>query len=375
MNYEHIIVPESLVGDCYAGYIFTDVAHKFNRGEFGYVDISFLSSGYYKEKPISSFIVQKFISSMGEEFNCKWNERYKNKKPAQKGFYIFIEDTPARLNRFAFNNWQELIPFIEQEFLSLLHDFQRSVPKLKGKLIPVFIGYETISTEIHWQVAILEMGRFPIKGVAEKIDGRKTGRWKSELIDEKITWALSRNSSYEYFFGRGTLSKNIITKKILILGIGAVGSIVATTLVRGGCKFIDLADYDVKEPENVCRSEYLFDNGINEKDKELYGILTSISPFVKIESFKKDFFESLIKISHDEQGAKEFFTSALNQYDIVFDCTTDNDLMYILDSLELRCDLINLSITNHARDLVCAFYPNIYKFVINQFNSILENGS
>lgn len=47
--------------------------------------------------------------------------------------------------------------------------------------------------------------------------------------------------------------------------------------------------------------------------------------------------------------------------------------MYVLDSLEIDCDLINMSISNHAKDLVCAFYPNIYAFVNHQFGSIINN--
>ena len=47
--------------------------------------------------------------------------------------------------------------------------------------------------------------------------------------------------------------------------------------------------------------------------------------------------------------------------------------MFVLNSLELDCDVLNLSITNHAKDLVCAFYPNIYHFVNTQFDNLLEN--
>jgi hypothetical protein len=47
--------------------------------------------------------------------------------------------------------------------------------------------------------------------------------------------------------------------------------------------------------------------------------------------------------------------------------------MFVLNSLNIKNDLINLSITNHAKDLVCAFYPNIYDFVISQFQEVLEN--
>ncbi len=47
--------------------------------------------------------------------------------------------------------------------------------------------------------------------------------------------------------------------------------------------------------------------------------------------------------------------------------------MYILNSLEIKLDIINLSITNHANELVCAFYPNLYHFVRTQFEEILDN--
>ena len=47
--------------------------------------------------------------------------------------------------------------------------------------------------------------------------------------------------------------------------------------------------------------------------------------------------------------------------------------MYVLNSLDLKCDLINLSITNNAEYLVCAFYPQIYHFVNTQFGELLNN--
>ena len=374
LNYEHIIVPESLRNDSYNSYLFTETDYEFKKGDFGEVNLSPLNTGSYKDKPIFNQIVQNFRFSSGEIYECKWSERYRNLKSIHKGFFVFIETVPAHHNRFAFKNWVDLNNLLDQKFLLFLHNFEKNTKaNHKGNTIPVFIGYKTIGSEIHWQVTILEIGEFPLIGVPEKIGGRKTGRWKSELTNKEISWALSRNSSYKYFFGRGTLGKTIIDKKILILGIGAVGSIVATTLVRGGCKSIDLADYDIKEPENVCRSEYIFDFGINDKVKELSSILSSISPFVEIASFKKDCFEDLIKVFHKEKEAKALFETALNEYDIIFDCTTDNDLMYILNSLDLNCDLINLSITNHAKDLVCTFYPNIYRFVINQYTNVLDN--
>lgn len=373
-KYEHIIVPENTINNAYQSFLFTDLDHEFKKGDFGEVDISFLSFGTYKEKPISTCIVQSFKTPNGEFKNCRWSDFYRNIETGPKGLYVFTESVPAKYNRFAFNNWSDFKDLFDQRFLSFLNNFEKlNLSNHKGKNVPLFVGYKTVDSEIHWQAAVLEIGNFPLRGVPERINGRKTGRWIGELIDRKLSWALTRNSSYKYFFGRGTLSENITGKKILILGIGAVGSMVATTLIRGGCKFIDLADHDVKEPENVCRSEYIFNSGLNDKVRDLGKILCSVSPFVEISTFDKDYFETLIKILYMEKGAKDDFASILNRYEIIIDCTTDNDLMYILSTLDLDCELINISITNHARELICAFYPNIYQFVNNQFSNILKN--
>src|SRR5690606_21945154 len=118
------------------------------------------------------------------------------------------------------------------------------------------------------------------KGVAEKIDDIKTGKWLTAIKKSEIKWGISRNTSYKYFFGRGIFSEKLTNRKILIIGIGAIGSIVAKTLTQCGCKNIDFIDHDIKEPENICRSEYRFANGITNKTTELEKILFEISPFI-----------------------------------------------------------------------------------------------
>lgn len=374
LNYEHIIVSESPINETYNAYIFTDVNRKFKKGEFGDVQISYLSNGIYKEKVILNFLVHSFKPVYEEPIKCEWSNIYANGKITHTGFYIFIEEVPAKHNRFIFQNWTAFIDFLPQKFLSILHQFEKeNKTKRKGEIIPLFIGYRTIESNIHWQIAILEVGKIPLCGVPEEINGKKTGTWISELIDEKIIWSLSRNSSYKYFFGRGILSQKITEKRILIIGIGAIGSMVAVTLARGGCKHISFIDYDVKEPENVCRSEYFFLAGITNKTEELKIILSGISPFVNIHPLFNNYFETLIKIYHKEDNCKTKFVNEINEYDLIFDCTTDNDLMYVLNSLDLSSELINMSITNHAKELVCAFHPNIYQFVNNQFGNVLQN--
>jgi ThiF family len=373
LRYEHIIVPEEPIDDCFNSYIFTNVNKEFKKAEFGSVDINYLHDGIYKGKKIFNNLVHSFTEINGNVIPCKWSSFYIKKKITQKGLYIFIEDHPAIYNRFAFQHWKEFETFFSSEYLKYLFDFEKSiVANFQDKKIPLFIGYNTVNKEIHWQVAILKIGNFPLE-----IKYTPTGgifRPEIEIKNEEVKWEITHNSSYSFLFGRGTFCEKFTQSKILIIGIGAIGSMLARTLVKSGCIQIDIADYDIKNPENVCRSEYTFNSGLNDKVWEFQSHLISHSPFVEVNILNNNAFESFIKsfFNRDPKTTHNIAT-VLNQYDIIFDCTTDNDLMYVLNYLQLKCDLINLSITNHAKDLVCAFSPNIYNFVNTQFSSIFEN--
>lgn len=369
LNYEHIIVPETLLNDRYCSFIFSKVNHDFQKNEFGKVSASLMPSGIYREKAIDNFLTQSFLSESGVEHCCGWSENYKNFSKSTIGIYIFIEDHPAKHKRFAFTNWLNFKEYLSEEFLNYLKQFDIEQSQ---EFFPIFFGYKTVDSEIYWQVSIIESGKTPLDEITAPTEAGILIP-QLELKDKEINWAIACDSSYKYFFGRGALSTNLTDRKILIIGVGALGSIIAKTLVRGGCKNLDIADYDTKNPENVCRSEYMFQFGHTDKVEELGQILSMVSPFLEMKIINKEYFESLIKILRNDVEAKKAFMSTLDGYDVIIDCTTDNDLMHILDSLELSGDLINMSITNHARELVCAFHPNIYHFVTTQFGTLLDN--
>lgn len=374
IKYEHIVINGSPVNDTYYAYLFTECKNSFFKGECGEVRISSLNSGIYKDKTILNFFVQDFTSIHGEKKACQWSNVYKSKQITANGFYYFIEDTPAIHGKFGFSYYHEISHLLSTDFLNLLHEFEkRNIKQNRKQVIPLFLGYKINETEIHWQVTLITIGNFPLKGIPQTVNGIKTGKWNSGLLNEEIRWGLTKNISYKYFFGRGIFSEKLTKKNILIIGIGAIGSIIAQTLTRCGCQYIDYVDYDVKEPENVCRSEYKIVNGITNKTQELNKILNEISPFINSNYLNNNYFQYLIKSFFTDKDYRENIERELNNYDFIFDCTTDNDLMYVLNSLSLDVEMINISITNHANEMVCAFYPNIYKFVNNQFSNILKN--
>jgi molybdopterin/thiamine biosynthesis adenylyltransferase len=363
-HYEHIIVPLKAINGVNTVFLFTDVDYNFTKGQFGIFTYSTISHGARYNDKVATNIVQEFIVNK-QLVSCKWNNQYKAFSK-ENGIYYFIENPPVENNRFALKNWLALEPFTNQSFLNFLYKTSTELPtgKNRPEEITLLIGYLINTTEIHWQAIRIDTNDFPNYGVKNPF----TKQFEGKLHDKEINWAVTQNCSYKYFFGRGTMTEKLTESKILIIGIGAIGSIVATTLVRGGCKKINLVDYDIKEPENVCRAEYNFITGINNKVEDLRISLSSISPFVDVR-YDKHLFD-LAKFAYNNKNRNSELAEIVNQFDVIFDCSTDNDVAFILSQLDIKSELFNLSTTNHAKELVCVVNPNSYEWLMKIFGEL-----
>lgn len=366
-SYEHIIVQHKNFSTSNPIFLFTEVDYTFRKGQFGYFNYTNLSRGVLKEEQTVTNLVQDF-SINKNVIPCKWSKFYQG-LTKNEGIFYFIETAPVRNRRFAVDNWKELEAYATQEFLTFLNQLDKKLRVNKSGLleIPLLIGYKISDDEIHWQAIRIPTDSFP--GYGEKILGLNT--WVSRLHEQEIIWAQTRNCSYKYFFGRGKFHEKLTGSRILIIGIGAIGSMVATTLVRGGCTKIVLFDHDGKEPENVCRSEYKFSTGISDKVSDMGAELSFISPFAEIEMNQR--FVDFAKIGMNDNRWKETLAKMLDVHDVIFDCTTDNDVAHILDQLSTKSKLFNLSITNHAKELVCAVGPKMYEWLFEIFRKLENN--
>lgn len=367
-HYEELVVAHNLIGDIYYNFLYTDTNKEFPKNDYGTVDLTMLVPGVHYGKRMDTFMANTFHSKIsGEEYVCQWGKG--NKKQMRfEGIYCFLEQAPSLYDKFVlelYNDMSSLFSWSQMQFL-----YKRSLNKEEAQRVPLFCGYKIPNGEMRWQVAMLKADDFPIKSEKVKCGGRPiiNHLYTKTLID----WASSYNCSYDYFFGRGCLPSSLAEKKILIIGIGAIGSMVAKTFARSGSKYLGLYDVDLKEPGNVCRSEYDFLSGISDKSYELSSILQSISPFVQCEISPKAL-DSWIKLTMDNDETKNAIQEILNRYDIIFDCSTDDGMMYVLDKLNLRAKLINISISNHANELVCAMGNNITETVKFIFTQIIKS--
>ena len=165
----------------------------------------------------------------------------------------------------------------------------------------------------------------------------------------------------DMFFGRGRFSKRLDSKRVALVGLGAIGSMVASSLAHCGVSKIGLWDFDIVEPGNVCRSAYTIKNIGKSKVHAIDSIIRSINPFVETRTYgnwleydvnTKEFigtsFYANVNYNSQEDASKE-----LEGYDLVIDCTGSNEMLHFLSYAASNAEIISMCITNHANDLLC----------------------
>ena len=322
-------------------FLFTDINHQFEKGDFG--EFTYTLYGDHKIKD-GIAADQAYILSIGKH-QCTWSTAIHQQK-ALKGYHVFIEDEPISRPFRVVTNWDELTTYLPAEFLNAL--YQNKKAGHGPHQIAILIGYRIPdSDEIHWQLITVRNNEIPIYG--EKIAPKTYVPACSNL---PINWSKTVNASYNRFFGRGKLTNQIADKKILIIGIGAIGSGLANILTRGGVRHLDFCDYDIVEPGNICRSEYYIIDSQLPKIVALRRHLESMSPFVDINIHPR-FSKRRDGEEYDQTRQK------LNGYDIIIDCSSDNELSFFLDGLSLDSTIMNISISNAAEEMVLVTGRNI----------------
>lgn len=190
-------------------------------------------------------------------------------------------------------------------------------------------------------------------------------------IEKLISYPLNRLGvqiiTEDMFYGRGSFSKNLKSKRIALVGLGAIGSMVANSLAHCGASKIGLWDFDIVEPGNICRSTYTINNLGESKVKAIASIIKSINPFIETQNLcphgywlshapcnpnKTEFigasFYANVNYKSQEEATKE-----LKGYDLVIDCTGSNEMLHFLSYAIPKADIISMCITNHANELLC----------------------
>ena len=359
--YEHLVVNHYPIHKKYYTFCFAEIQEDFAEGDYGIVHYATLPTGQKNDCQVSNYVVQRFVSYLKTKkvLPCKISNFYQELRSCT-GVYCLLNNIPSVYNKFIVEEYDSIRGLFSQSQKNYIHSFVVSHGD-KYDFFPLFCGYKIPSGGVYWQAMLIFMEDLPIEPVRVGIGKNRV--WLTDFKRGQIQWAETVDISYKYFFGRGAMPEELANKKMLIMGVGAIGSIIAETLTRCGAKNISLYDIDNKEPGNVCRSSYPFYTGITEKTLDMGSLLRQISPHVECTSLKPivDLVIKSYAVEHEDKSALAGF---FDEFDVIFDCTTDNQLMRVMDSVGAKAQLVNLSITNHAQDLICAFSPNVTETVL-----------
>lgn len=379
-NYVYLI--HTTESDCINKLYFTNTKNNFDKNSFGTFNFSIYSDEKYGKK---NFPIKKiFRLSFDNGEIDTWSDTFIKElegKTCKKGLYYFIEEEPLRkttIGRKGIETWDELKDYLSGDFIEHLYkglknDFSKSY--YYEKSVFLIIGYKIPTNEAyeeHWDLIRISKNNIPIdfKRTPKNEQQKANKSFEYKLKKNRINWGTVENIDYSRFFGRGKLEDKITNSNILIIGCGALGSSLAEILVRGGTKNIILDDFDMVKGGNLCRANYNLDDMVLFKTNRLLKKLQSISPFVNlgIEYYKLNKFDlkSLEKILNEK-------------IDIIFDCSTDTEVTYIIDKLNFTGKTFSLAITNNAKSFVSITGENltkqaktIFDFVENEEPSYFE---
>ena len=79
------------------------------------------------------------------------------------------------------------------------------------------------------------------------------------------------------------ISEKLKKAKVCILGLGGLGSNVATLLARAGIGYLKLVDFDIVEASNLNRQQYRISHIGIKKTEAMKSIIKEINPFVEVD--------------------------------------------------------------------------------------------
>ncbi len=202
---------------------------------------------------------------------------------------------------------------------------------LVGFPIPRVCGEDP--REMHWQPLLFPNLRAEWRARKKRGQSRKAlTMWRDAQqthfsVTKGLPWCSSTNIAHNRLYARGAHSSALQSMHTAVFGCGALGSMIAELLVRGGVTRLSLFDSDVVELGNLCRHTLDGSSLSSNKATALSSRLSSTNPLSRISGFPL----RIPLTSYSPQEAKE----AVSEADLLVDCTTSDAAFEWLDQVAI----------------------------------------
>ncbi|CDZ30821.1 UBA/THIF-type NAD/FAD binding protein [Neorhizobium galegae bv. officinalis] len=161
---------------------------------------------------------------------------------------------------------------------------------------------------------------------------------------ERIGWIKTSNWSSDQLRTRGGAEEEVASKRVLIIGAGAIGSAVAENLARSGVRDIGVIDNDILEVGNLSRHTLGLSDCGHGKAERLAARLDDVAPDVVSTPFKDNF-----------PPSEPRTVALVRKYDVVIDCTGSDAVLVALSEFDWSGEkrFVSLSIGWGAKEFFC----------------------
>ena len=241
------------------------------------------------------------------------------------------------------NEWQapetfgELLVACEKQHINIMCILQNIVSKIRdGKRHLLLIGFPVPRIFggdpeiISWKALYLPTVSYG-KRTAKGFRNNQQGWWMRDRCEvftknAKLDWIVSENWNQHEISQRGKMSDLLLRKRILLIGAGCIGASIAEIFVRAGVYNITIADSDIFEVGNLSRHILNLNNIGEFKELSVCNYLNSLNPHANV------------KVINDTLSNDDSFKTNidLDRYDVIVDCTGENNVLDILQRTNFK---------------------------------------
>lgn len=338
---------------------------------YGYVDLWCARNNKY--------YVDEYVNTLG--MLCKatrWGKHISECKEKIRGAWILLKEEPVIKGWQAPNNIKELKQAFKNQAFEFKDILEKLIPQFRdGKKHILMIGFpvpKKIGEDaciIHWEaflLPVLSFGRKYAKGFRNNELGWKMRDFQEIITDEKkLDWLLAENWNSKEILNRGCFNNVMTRSNFLLIGAGTLGASIGEQLVRGGVYNLTIMDDDIYSIGNSARHILSVDSVGKSKADELAKRFNSINPNINVKCISSALTKENIE--------------AINKYDIILDCTANNDVLYLLSSYDSKRKKKYISISfGYKAEVLYFAYQRGYKFEMKRYitnfsTKLRENGS
>jgi hypothetical protein len=288
---------------------------------------------------------------------AQWSSAVDHKQARTSAIWVETWSLPVLPPWQGPRTWRELRDRLAENRINLGAILEDAGRRLRGKRSEdqpdaILLGFPLaeriggVPVQRHW----LAVGGLALSSRASVRRGWRKNENNDLLYDRQIpdqprplAWIRTENWSPDQLRRRGRASQSLRAKRILLIGAGSLGSIVADQLVRMGATAITVMDADRLEAGNLSRHALSLASLGRQKAIALTSHLNSVAPDARVRALLGSFPPMTQSARLD-----------VAEHDIVLDCTGDDEVLRAMAAFDWRGEKLfaSLAITWRAEGLM-----------------------